>query len=171
MRYCFLLVLAACSVAPVHADVYKCVDANGKLSFTDRPCPKGAQSETLEVSAPQDAGAPAAVVPPACVELAQPVWRLQTMEAGGRLSAQQRTELNGARDALARECRMQLASSSLAFRCQERQAAVTAATSRAADPAHADALAMAEADYRQQCDEAAVNTDIRQHLRRSDSAR
>jgi hypothetical protein len=171
MRYCFVLVLATWVVAPVRADVYKCVDADGKLSFTDRPCPKGAQSETLEVSAPQDAGAPTAVVPPACIELAQPVWRLQTMEAGGRLSAPQRTELNGARNRLEQECRLRLASSSLAFRCQERQADVTAATSRAADPAHADELAIAEADYKRQCDDGAINADIRLHLRPGASAR
>jgi len=171
MRYCFVLVLAACVVTPAHGDVYKCVDADGGLSFTDRPCPRGAQSETLEVSAPPDGGAPATVVPAACVELAQPVWRLQTMEAGGRLSEQQRTELNGARDRLEQECRLRLASSSLAFRCQERQADVTAATSRAADPKHADELALAEADYKRQCDDGDINADIRLHLRPGNSTR
>lgn len=170
MHYWFALALAALLAAPAQADVYKCRDADGKLSFTDRPCPKGAQSETVEIVDPASDAAVASIEP-GCVDLAQAVWRLQPMEAGGRLSADQRSELSGARNRLEQECGMQLASSSLAFRCQVRQAAVTAATARAADPAHAGDLAMAEADYKQQCDDGAVNADIRQHLRPTGGAR
>ena len=45
------------------------------------------------------------------------------------------------------------------------EADVTAATPRAADPAHADELALAEADHKRQCDDGAINADIRLHLR------
>lgn len=170
MRYWCALALAAMFAAPVHAEVYKCRDADGKLSFTDRPCPKGAQSETVELVDPTNDAA-TADIEPGCVDLARAVWRLQPMEAGGRLSADQRSELVGARNRLEQECELQLASSSLAFRCQVRQAAVTAATARAADPARAGELAMAEADYKRQCDDGAVNADIRRHLRPAGGAR
>ena len=164
MRYWFALVLATFAVAPVQAEVYKCRNANGSVSFTDRPCPQDAQSETVQLHDPVGDAA-VADVEPGCMELAQPIWRLQPMEAGGRLSGEQRSELTGARNRLEQDCRMQLASSSLAFQCQVRQAAVTAATARAADPAHAQDLAQAEADYQRQCDDSAVNADIRAHLR------
>lgn len=164
MRHWFALALAAIAVGPVQAEVYKCKDAEGKVAFTDRPCPKGAQSETVELRDPAaEAAAPA--IEPACMELAQSIWRLQPMEAGSRLTPEQDRELDGARNQLERDCRLQLASSSLAFQCQVRQQAVTAATARAADPAKAQELAQAEADYKQQCDDGAVNADIRSHLR------
>lgn len=169
MRYWFALVLATVAVAPAQAEVYKCSNADGSVSFTDRPCPKDAQSETVRLQDPVGDAAQNNVEP-ACMELAQPVWRLQPMEAGGRLSADQRTELTGARNRLEQDCRLQLASSSLAFQCQVRQAAVTAATARAADPAHAQDLAKAEAEYQQQCDDSAINTDIRAHLRPAGAA-
>ena len=97
MHYWFALALAALLAAPAQADVYKCRDADGKLSFTDRPCPKGAQSETVEIVDPASDAAVASIEP-GCVDLAQAVWRLQPMEAGGRLSADQRSELSGARN-------------------------------------------------------------------------
>jgi Domain of unknown function (DUF4124) len=83
MRYWCALALAAMFAAPVHAEVYKCRDADGKLSFTDRPCPKGAQSETVELVDPTNDAA-TADIEPGCVDLARAVWRLQPMEAGGR---------------------------------------------------------------------------------------
>ena len=42
----FLLVLAFALTSPAHGQVFRCKDAAGKLSFSDRPC-DGGQSGAL----------------------------------------------------------------------------------------------------------------------------
>lgn len=59
--FLFLLLLAV----PLHAQLYKWVDANGKLQYSDKPPPAGAKSESVKnrsssVSAPAEASAASA---------------------------------------------------------------------------------------------------------------
>ena len=48
----FLLVLAFALTSPAHGQVFRCKDATGKLSFSDRPCDSG-QSGALVQRQPQ----------------------------------------------------------------------------------------------------------------------
>ncbi|TWI14454.1 DUF4124 domain-containing protein [Aerolutibacter ruishenii] len=75
-----LMLLTQPLVTPAHAGeitVYRCTDANGRVSLRDTPCPGGQQQTTREMLRPKDpppraATAPAATTTPAAAPPPQP---------------------------------------------------------------------------------------------------
>lgn len=47
--------LAGAPLDPGRMTVYRCVDANGKVSLQDGPCPAGARQEAMQMTRPKDA--------------------------------------------------------------------------------------------------------------------
>lgn len=166
----FLLLAPACVPA---ADVFKCTDASGQVSFTDRPCPKGSETESLRLRGGGMVGGEstdARARRRACAELARPAWDLLPREASGQLSADETAILRGAREALATQCRQRMTASPLAFECREQLGALTRATAAAVDPAKETDRDRLQSEYDQRCGEAAVLEDIGRHLRDLDGA-
>lgn len=51
----FAAAAAGASVDPGKMTVYRCVDANGKVSLQDNPCAAGAKQEVMQMTRPKDA--------------------------------------------------------------------------------------------------------------------
>jgi hypothetical protein len=168
-RLTLLFALAVLPVAPAQAgDVFKCTDAGGQVSFTDRPCPKGSDTEALRLRGGGMVGSDSVESRNrrrACAELARPAWDLLPREASGQLSAVETRTLRDAREGLATQCRQRMTASPLAFECREKLAALTRATAAAVDPAKEADRDLVQAEYDRQCGEAAVLEDIGRHLR------
>ena len=169
MRHPILIaVLALAADGAAAADVFKCTDASGQVSFTDRPCPKGAETEALRMRGGGMVGGESAESRArrrACAELARPAWDLLPREASGQLSATEASSLRDAREALAAQCRQRLTASPLAFECREQLAALTRATAAAVDPAQEAERDRQQAEFDRRCGDAAVLDDIGRHLR------
>lgn len=169
MRTLLLFALAALAVDAVRAgDVFKCTNAAGQVSFTDRPCPKGSETEALRLRGGGMVGGESVESRArrrACAELARPAWDLLPREASGQLSAAEASSLRDAREALAAQCRQRLTASPLAFECREQLAALTRATAAAVDPAREAERDRLQAEFDRRCGEAAVLDDIGRHLR------
>ncbi len=165
---CLMLLLAG-AAQTAHADVFKCTDDSGKVSFTDRPCPKGSDTEALEIRA-TDPNQPAPT-PDArekrrdCAQLARPAWDLLPREASGQLDATEARTLQGARDQLASQCQQRLTTSPLAYECREQLTVLTRATARAADPQYEADRDLLQAEFDRRCGDEAVLKDIADHLR------
>jgi hypothetical protein len=169
---CSFAILFLLVAAPIGAtEVFKCTDAAGKVSFTDRPCPKGAAAESVKIRAPDPNRPPGEVAASAsrqsCVDIARPAWDLLPLEAGGSLNPEQRRTLEAARRNLQTECRKRLTSSSLAYDCREKLNVLTRATARAADPKYAADRDVLQAEFDRVCSEQAIRDDVERHLRDS----
>lgn len=168
-----LLAFLALSVPAAHAaDVFKCTDASGQVSFTDRPCPKGSDTESLRLRGGGMVGGESSesrAQRRACAELARPAWDLLPREAAGQLSADEATILRNAREALAAQCQQRMTASPLAFECREQLEALTRATAAAVDPAKEADRDRLQAEYDRRCGETAVLEDIGRHLRALDA--
>jgi hypothetical protein len=170
----FCILLFALLAAPASASgVFKCTDATGKVSFTDRPCPRGSDTEAVRIrmrdpNAVDDGSAETRGRRRACAELARPAWDLIPLEAGGRLSDGQSQQLRDTRSALESQCRMRLTSSPLAYDCRERLAELTQATARAVDPTFATQRDRLQAEFDLRCSGDAVLADVEAHLRSLD---
>jgi len=164
-----LMLLGAGATQTAHADVFKCTDDSGKVSFTDRPCPQGSDTEALELRAidpNQPAPAPGAREQRRdCAQLARPAWDLLPREASGELDATQARALQDARNQLASQCRQRLTTSPLAYECREQLTVLTRATARAANPQYEADRDLVQADYDRRCGDEAVLKDIAEHLR------
>lgn len=172
-RLFLLLAFLALSGPAAHgADVFKCTDASGRVSFTDRPCPKGSDTESLRLRGGGMVGGESAesrAQRKACAELARPAWDLLPREAAGQLSAEEAMTLRNARDALAAQCQQRMTASPLAFECREQLEALTRATAAAVDPAKEADRDRLQAEYDRRCGETAVLEDIGRHLRALDA--
>lgn len=173
-RIAFLLALALLPAAATRAgDVFKCTDASGQVSFTDRPCPKGSDTEALRLRGGGMVGGESVESRArrrACAELARPAWDLLPREASGQLDATEAGTLRDAREALATQCRQRMTASPLAFECREQLGALTRATAAAADPAKGAERDRLQEEYDRRCGETAVLEDIGRHLRDLDAA-
>lgn len=173
-RPMLLLALALLPAAAATAgDVFKCTDASGQVSFTDRPCPKGSDTEALRLRGGGMVGGESVEARNrrrGCAELARPAWDLLPREASGQLGAEETSTLRNAREALAAQCRQRMTASPLAFECREKLGALTRATAAAVDPAKEADRDLLQAEYDRQCGEAAVLEDIGRHLRDLDGA-
>jgi hypothetical protein len=169
MRHPLLIAVLALATEGVAAgDVFKCTDASGQVSFTDRPCPKGAETEALRMRGGGMVGGESAEARArrrACAELARPAWDLLPREASGQLAGAEAELLRDTREALATQCRQRLTASALAFECREQLTALTRATAAAADPKLEGERDRLQADFDRRCGEAAVLDDIARHLR------
>lgn len=174
-RYSCLLLFALLPSAAGATDVFKCTDADGKVSFTDRPCPSGTDTESvrLRVDDPTRAMVDAGLREQreACVALARPAWDLLPREAAGQLDAAGAATLRESRTELQAQCRQRLSSSPLAYDCRERLAVLSRATARAVDPQYAADRDRVQADFDRRCGEDAIRADIEQHLRPADDGR
>ncbi len=164
------LILAACLLAgfvPVAtaADVYKCSRADGEVIFTDRPCPSDARTEAVPQRSREVVDGGPGDTEKLCATVAEPLWALQPLEAGGQLDGEQTQLLRTTRERLRSECAMRLAVSALAHECRERTLQVTAAVQRAADTRRDDELVRVEAEYDARCSDEARTADILRHLR------
>jgi hypothetical protein len=163
----FAAALLAATVAQA-ADVYKCTDAAGKVSFTDRPCPMGDETEALRLPGSEPAEAETGAARArlrACAMIARPAWDLQPRETAGQLTAAEDAQLREARRTLGAQCRQRLSASQLAFQCPERLAALTRATAAAVDPRLEGARDRLQEEYDRRCGEEAILDDIGRHLR------
>ncbi len=169
-----LMVLCAVASQPAQASVFKCTDSSGKVSFTDRPCPTGSDTEALAIRG-SDPNQP----PPTpgarerrreCAQIARPAWELLTREASGQLDASEARQLQDARDQLASQCQQRLTTSPLAYACREQAATLTRATARAVDPQYAADRDRLQAEYDRRCGDEAVLLDIAEHLRDLDGS-
>jgi hypothetical protein len=163
-------ILAACLFAGfmpvVHAaDVYKCSREGGEVIFTDRPCPPDARTEAVPQRAREVVAVDTSETDRTCAAVAEPLWALQPLEAGGQLADDQLLTVRTTRERLRSECAMRLAVSALAHECRERTLQVTAAVQRAADTRRDDELARVEAEYDARCNDEARLADILRHLR------
>jgi hypothetical protein len=163
-------ILAACLLAgfvPIAAaaDVYKCSREGGEVIFTDRPCPPDARTEAVPQRAREVAAADTSDTERVCATIAEPLWALQPLEAGGQLTDEQTLIMRTTRERLRSECAMRLAVSALAHECRDRTLQVTAAVQRAADTRRDDELARVEAEYDARCNDEARIDDILRHLR------
>ena len=76
---CCLLALPAGLRGQAHAasetlEVFRCIDAKGKTSLQDTPCPAGSRQETMRMARPVDAPPPVIPSPaPAAVPVIVPV--------------------------------------------------------------------------------------------------
>lgn len=169
MRHPLLIaVLALATEGAAAGDVFKCTDAAGQVSFTDRPCPKGSETEALRLRGGGMVGgesADARARRRACAELARPAWDLLPREASGQLAGAEATLLRDTREALATQCRQRLTASALAFECREQLAALTRATAAAADPRLEGERDRLQGEFDRRCGETAVLDDIGRHLR------
>lgn len=160
--------LLSCASDVAAAGVYKCTDAAGKVSFTDRPCPSGSGAEALKIRTTDPASSP---VPGArdrlrgCIDLARPAWDLLGKEAAGQLSGEEVAQLQSSREALATQCGQRLSSSTLNYECRQQMAVLTRATARASDPDYAADRDRLQAEFDRRCGEAQVREDIELHLR------
>ncbi len=171
----FLGLLVLCAALPsAHAGVFKCTDGSGKVSFTDRPCPTGSDTEALAIAA-TDPNQP----PPTpgarerrrdCAQIARPAWELLPREASGQLDASEARQLQNARDQLASQCQQRLTTSPLAYECREQASVLTRATARAVDPQYAADRDRLQAEYDRRCGDEAVLQDIAEHLREIDGS-
>jgi hypothetical protein len=57
---CALFLAALVAAAPAAAQVYKCVDANGKVVYLQSPCPAGQNSTVMSRQAPAESARPPA---------------------------------------------------------------------------------------------------------------
>lgn len=169
-----LMLLCVGAVPVADAGVFKCTDGSGKVSFTDRPCPKGSDTEALAIRA-TDPNQP----PPApgarekrreCAQIARPAWDLLPREASGQLDASEARQLQDARDQLASQCQQRLTTSPLAYECREQATVLTRATARAVDPQYAIDRDRLQAEYDRRCGDEAVLQDIVEHLREIDGS-
>jgi hypothetical protein len=164
---CLLLLLS--SPALVQAgDVFKCTDGAGAVVYTDRPCPKGTDTEALRLRGGGFTGGEAAESRArrlGCAETARPAWDLLPLEASGQLDEAASGLLRATREALATQCGQRLSVSSLAFECREQLAVLTRATAAAADPAREADRDLLQAEFDRRCGDAAVLEDIGRHLR------
>jgi hypothetical protein len=169
MRHPLLIAVLALAVDSAGAgDVFKCTDASGQVSFTDRPCPKGSETEALRLRGGGMVGGESAESRArrrACAELARPAWDLLPREASGQLGDAETALLRDTRAALATQCRQRLTASALAFECREQLAALTRATAAASDPRRERDRDRVQAEFDRRCGEAAVLDDIARHLR------
>lgn len=169
MRHPLLFaVLALATGGSVAGDVFKCTEPDGRVTFTDRPCPRGSETEALRLRGGGMVGgesADARARRRACAELARPAWDLLPREAAGQLEAAEAALLRDTRDTLAIQCRQRLTASALAFECREQLATLTRATAAAADPRLEEARDRVQADFDRRCGETAVLDDIARHLR------
>jgi Skp family chaperone for outer membrane proteins len=62
-RIAVFLFLAALGLASANAQVYKCIDANGKVIYSQNPCPANTKSGTVTRRVDRPASAPAAAAP------------------------------------------------------------------------------------------------------------
>jgi hypothetical protein len=60
---CTLLLAALAVAAPASAQVYKCVDANGKVVYLQSPCPAGQNATVMSRQAPGESAPPPATPP------------------------------------------------------------------------------------------------------------
>jgi hypothetical protein len=163
-----LALVAACLVpSVVHADVYKCKGADGKIAFTDRPCPTGTAGEMVMLRGERSSAPDGNSITRDCVVRARRIWALQSREVGGSLTNDESGELRNARMELDSACTLRLAASELAYRCTQKQSELTAATAAAADPAQQSRFVRVQEDYNKQCGDNAIDDDIRSHLRPS----
>lgn len=163
-----LLLAAALTAAPAaFADVYKCRQPDGKIAFTDRPCPSGSAGEMVMLRGDKSSAPDGAAITRECVASARRIWALQSREVGGSLTPDEGSELRVARNALDQSCTLRLAASELAYRCNAKQAELTSATAAAADPAQQSRLVRVQEEYNKQCGDNAIDDDIRAHLRPS----
>ena len=169
-----LLVLCAVALQPAQASVFKCTDSSGKVSFTDRPCPTGSDTEALAIRA-TDPNQP----PPTpgarerqrdCAQIARPAWDLLPREASGQLDASEARQLQDAREQLANQCQQRLTTSPLAYECREQLTVLTRATARAVDPQFAAERDRLQAEFDRRCGDEAVLLDIVGHLRDLDGS-
>lgn len=165
---CFLPVALAACVLPCNAEISKCVDPSGAITYTDRACPE--QSVPQPVRLPDLAsktGDPAKGPKPssACVALARPIWEALARESGGQLSGPEAEALRAARDALRAECQMQLSISTLAIECPKRREQLTQAVARGQNAITAAERDRQQTAYEQVCSRASIDFDIERHLR------
>ena len=81
IRQLAVLILCVCAASaalpaePAKMNIYRCIDANGKVSLQDMPCIVGSRQETIRMARPIDAPPPArpAALPPAGLPPAPPV--------------------------------------------------------------------------------------------------
>jgi hypothetical protein len=165
----FLFALAVLPASTAHGgDVFKCTDASGQVSFTDRPCPVGSETEAMRLRGGGMVGGDSSesrAKRRACAVLARPAWDLLPREASGQLSDSESITLREARDALAIQCRQRMTASPLAFECREQLGALTRATAAAVDPAKEADRDRLQAEFDRRCSEEAVLEDIGRHLR------
>jgi hypothetical protein len=171
-RLPILLLLAVLPSSALGSDVHKCTDAEGRVSFTDRPCPAGTDAEAVRLRSDETGRAAFEAGQrqqrAACIELARPAWDLLPREAAGQLDADAAATLRDSRTQLQAQCRMRLSTSPLAYDCRERLGVLSRATARAVDPRFAAERDRLQADFDQRCGEAAIRADIDAYLRPSD---
>ncbi|MDO6569087.1 DUF4124 domain-containing protein [Alteromonas sp. 1_MG-2023] len=49
MKYNLLIILLTCSISGYASEIYKCKDSDGKLAFSDSPCPTKSSQEVLNI--------------------------------------------------------------------------------------------------------------------------
>lgn len=82
---CLLVALSFLAAPPVHAAVYKCVDAAGKVTYQEVACPPAAKGESLRTPSPQvqptaeaPSAAPAAAAPAKAAPAEDPIAQLRS---------------------------------------------------------------------------------------------
>jgi hypothetical protein len=168
---CLLFLLSTPAAAPA-GDVFKCTDASGQVVYTDRPCPKGSDTEALRLRGVGVTGGESTDARErrlGCAQTARPAWDLLPREASGQLDEASLGLLRAARDALATQCRQRLSVSALAFECRAQMLQLTQATAAAADPAREADRDLLQAEFDRRCGEAAILEDIGRHLRAIDA--
>lgn len=161
------IVLLLCLILPLPAaaEVHQCRGADGKVSYTDRQCPKGTDSTALRL--PGDAPVEQTSGPRLsreCINVAKSMWTLQAREPSGQLSVDSTRVLTEARSQL-QACGFRLAPSQLAFNCEAKLRELSLATAKAANPALEEGLIRVQNEYNLMCSDAAAEADIRDHMR------
>lgn len=160
-----LCLLGVAVALPSFAAVHQCRGADGKISYTDRQCPKGAETTALRLpgdTAPKGPEGPR--MTRECINTAKSMWTLQAREPSGQLSEDALRVLSGARSEL-QACGFRLAPSQLAFNCEAKLRELSQATAAAANPAMTEGLLRVQGEYNELCSDAATEADIRAHLR------
>ena len=114
-----LLVIASLGAAAAQAQVYKCLDSNGKVVYSQNPCPPNMKRETMSrggippasTVAPADAAAGKASksAPKTPAEQEQAFRKRQQEEAKAAKGAEQKTAEAQAKEANCREAQKRLA--------------------------------------------------------------
>ncbi len=160
-----VFLLAGLAPAVPAADVYKCTRADGEIIYTDRPCPSDARTVAVPQRGRKAVEPAISDTERVCAQVAEPLWALQPLEAGGQLAPEDVLTVRTTRERLRSECAMRLAVSALAHECRERTLQVTAAVQRAAETRRDDELTRVEAEYNARCNDDARLSDIVRHLR------
>ncbi|MGB5323851.1 MAG: DUF4124 domain-containing protein [Pseudomonadales bacterium] len=100
-----LAAITALAAPPVFAEIYRVIDENGKVSFTDKPPPGTASADAEQVSV--DENVQNTSMSPAAVEQKQPEWLKEAIEkrkaeeAARKAAAPNAAEMTAWRESLA----------------------------------------------------------------------